>query len=71
VPAPPWLAEYHRAIALYRGRDFSEGCELFARVNAELGGGDFLCQMYRERCAEYLAEGPPMDWDGSYTLKEK
>jgi hypothetical protein len=32
---------------------------------------DFLCTMYRLRCAAYEQKPPPEDWDGSFTLEEK
>jgi adenylate cyclase len=70
-PPPAWLAVYHDAIKLYRGRQFAEAIARFAAVQKEIGGEDFLCTMYAGRCAEYIKQPPPDNWDGSHTLSEK
>jgi adenylate cyclase len=70
-PPPAWLAPYHEAIKLYRGRQFAEAITRFETVQKEIGGGDFLCIMYTERCADYIKQPPPANWDGSHTLSEK
>ncbi len=69
-PAPEWLADYHRARALYVARDFPAAAALFREVKERIGD-DFLCEHYAERCTRYTSEPPPPDWDGSYTLTEK
>jgi adenylate cyclase len=71
VPPPEWLADYHRARALYAERKFAEAGELFRATKARMGGEDFLCEMYLERCALYAQESPEGEWDGSYTMTEK
>jgi adenylate cyclase len=71
VPAPEWLDDYHRARELYVGRKFGEAAVLFREVLARMGGEDYLCTMYAERCDQYAKEPPPADWDGSYTMTEK
>jgi adenylate cyclase len=70
-PPPGWLAIYHEAIKLYRGRKFPEAAARFEAARAEMGGEDFLCTMYRLRCSAYEQKPPPEDWDGSFTLEEK
>jgi len=70
-PAPAWLEKYQDAIRLYRGRKFAEAAALFEIARNEIGGKDYLCEMYAERCGVYLKEPPPADWDGSYKLTEK
>ncbi len=70
-PPPAWLAAYHEAIKLYRGRQFAQAISRFEAVQKEIGGGDFLCTMYAGRCADYIKQPPPENWDGSYTLVEK
>jgi adenylate cyclase len=32
---------------------------------------DKLCAIHVERCAHYLNEPPPEDWDGVWVMKEK
>jgi len=71
LPPPAWLAVYHEAIKLYRARKFSEAAACFDNARKEMVGEDFLCTMYRLRCAAYEQKPPPEDWDGSFTLAEK
>jgi adenylate cyclase len=70
-PAPAWLEKYQGAVKLYRSRKFAEAASLFETARKEVGGKDYLCEMYIERCRVYLEEPPPADWDGSYKLTEK
>ena len=70
-PAPAWLAAYHEAIQLFRGRQFDRAGELFKGVLREIGGQDHICEMYIGRCAAYVATPPPEDWNGAFTLTEK
>ena len=71
IPPPEWLADYHKARALYVERKFTEAAALFRAVNVRIGGEDYLCETYATRCDRYAQEPPPADWDGSYTLTEK
>lgn len=71
VPAPAWLAEYHDGMVHFRAQRWAEAETLFRAVNAQLGGNDFLCQMYLARLAEFAAHPPPANWDGAHTLTEK
>ena len=71
LPPPAWLAIYHEAIKLYRGRQFAEAAARFDDARKEMGVEDFLCTMYRLRCSTYEQKPPPDDWDGSFVLEEK
>ena len=71
TPTPAWLARWHEAVALFRTARFAEATPLFQNVAAEIGGEDFLCEMYLARIAEYAQTPPPADWDGAHTLSEK
>ncbi len=72
APAPPWLETYHRALDAYEHRNFVEAAAGFAEAASLRGpAGDPLCEEYRHRCAAFLAEPPPADWDGAYTLSSK
>lgn len=71
TPPPEWLADYHKARALYVERKFTEAAALFRAVNVRIGGDDFLCETYATRCDRYAQDPPPADWDGTYTLTEK
>ena len=71
VSPSAWLAKYHETIKLYRSRKFAEAAELFKVVREEIGGEDFLCEMYLSRCDAYQLSPPTENWDGSFTLAEK
>ncbi|MEY4917201.1 MAG: hypothetical protein RL616_1114 [Verrucomicrobiota bacterium] len=71
VPPPAWLTVYHDAVKLYRARKFSEATEQFETARQQIGGEDFLCEMYLSRCAAYEISPPPENWDGSFTLSDK
>lgn len=71
VPPPDWLADYHEARQRYLARQFAEAATLFQDVKTRLGGEDFLCDLYLGFCAQFQAEPPPQDWDGSRELTEK
>jgi adenylate cyclase len=70
-PPPAWLETYHVAVKLYRHREFKEAADRFEFSRKEIGGEDFLCEMYLSRCAAYALSPPPDNWDGSFTLVEK
>jgi adenylate cyclase len=70
-PAPAWLGRYHEAIQLFRKQRFEDAAGMFRAVSTEIGGEDFLCGMYLERCALFLKEPPPADWNGAFVLSEK
>ena len=64
-------AGYHEAIALFRSREFTRACALFKTVLSEIGGKDFLCEMYISSCERYLAAPPPENWIGNFVLLDK
>ncbi len=70
-PPPAWLAKYHEAIQLYRGRKFDAALAKFREVQQEIGSEDFLCEMYLEQCENLFHQGLKSAWDGSFTLSEK
>ena len=70
-PPSAWLAVYHEAVRLYRARKFLEAAAQFEAARHQIGGADFLCEMYASRCAAFQISPPPDNWDGSFTLAEK
>ena len=70
-PAPAWLEKYTDSGKIYRRRKIVLATKLFQTARKEIGGKDYLCEMYIERCEVYLEEPPPPDWDGSFKLTEK
>lgn len=71
APEPAWLADYHKALALHRARDFAGAASLFESVKQRIGGDDFLCDWYIALARRYEVDPPDSDWDGSETLTEK
>jgi adenylate cyclase len=65
-----FLQTYRNALDQYRGRKFKEAIKTFRSAEA-LRGTDQVCAMYIERCEHYLAEPPPPEWTGVYTMKDK
>ncbi|HEY1663151.1 MAG TPA: adenylate/guanylate cyclase domain-containing protein [Verrucomicrobiae bacterium] len=70
-PPPAWLAKYHEAIQLYRGRQFEQAMAKFREAQQEIGVEDFLCDMYIEQCENLFHQGLKSGWDGSFALSEK
>lgn len=71
APEPAWLADYHKALALHRAREFAGAASLFESVKQRIGGDDFLCDWYAALARRYQVDPPLADWDGSETLTEK
>lgn len=63
------VARFEAALARYRARDFAHArAELEALVKDT---GDEPSKLYLERCEIFLAEPPPADWNGVWTMTEK
>jgi len=71
VPAPAWLAKYHEGVRLYRAKKFGEAVKILHEAKREIGGEDFLCDMYIEQCENLFQQGLKSEWDGSFALSEK
>ena len=67
---PPWLVEYHRAVTLYRSRQFHEAAGVFRNL-AEQSVGGALCRMYLSRCECFINIPPDPNWDGIHLMTEK
>jgi adenylate cyclase len=64
------LPRYVEALALYRGRKFTDARKLFEELLAARSD-DALAEIYRARSARYEAQPPPADWDGVEKLESK
>ncbi|MDO8312774.1 MAG: adenylate/guanylate cyclase domain-containing protein [Sideroxyarcus sp.] len=64
------LERFHSALALYRARKWSAARMAFTDLNAELPD-DKPCKIYIERCAFFVENPPPADWDGVFNRAEK
>jgi adenylate cyclase len=56
------LEQYQRGLAAYHNRDFELGLQYF-KAALELDEHDGPSALYVERCAEYMVDPPPADWD--------
>jgi class 3 adenylate cyclase len=54
---------YHDGIKLYYKRSFKKALRHF-RASLEQLPGDYLCEVYIDRCRELIATPPPADWNG-------
>ncbi len=54
----------------YKQRDWQKAQEIFDEALL-INNRDALSRMYRDRCAHFLREPPPDDWDGVWTMKTK
>ena len=63
------LAIFERALAAYRGGDFTSARDDFAEFAAH-NPDDRTSALYLERLAE-MADGPPAGWDGVTTFRSK
>jgi len=63
-------ALHHKALKLYYRKDFKGAENLFKKVQEHIPG-DYLSEMFLERCKNYIKNPPPPDWVGLEVLKEK
>jgi class 3 adenylate cyclase len=59
---------FHKALALFEGRDWGSAAAGFRRV-LELSPRDGPAKLFLERCEK--GPPPPQDWDGVFELKDK
>lgn len=64
------LDQYNQGYKLYRERKFTEALEFFKK-GFELDPKDPVCELYIERCEEFIQHPPPQDWDGVFIMKTK
>jgi adenylate cyclase len=67
---PEFLQLYRLAMDEYLARRFADAAKGFEAARG-LRPEDKVCAMYLERCAHYLKEPPPADWNGVWVLTEK
>lgn len=61
---------YNEGLTLYKKKQFKEAKEKFEEA-LKLVPNDGPCQLYINRCEDYIANPPPDDWDGVYTMTTK
>ncbi|MBX7157524.1 MAG: adenylate/guanylate cyclase domain-containing protein [Verrucomicrobiae bacterium] len=67
VLTPLWLMDYHQAVSLFQGRQFSRALTLFEQVHKQLGE-DVLCDLYEARCKDLLAHTPSESWEAVFSV---
>lgn len=72
-PPADWtecLEHFRAGYGLYHEKKFEEASARFQEA-LRVRPGDPVSELYVERCAEYIAEPPPSDWDGVHVMKTK
>ena len=57
---------FEEGLVLYRSRNFKDAKIIFKELLA-LNVEDLACQVYIDRCKNFIETPPPEDWDGVYT----
>jgi len=63
------LPGFEEGLKRYRSQEFSAARELFEELAETYNDGP--SRLYAGRCAEYIENPPPGNWDGVYTAKSK
>jgi len=61
---PDWVDTWNEALRAYQGRLWETALSLF-RAFERGHPRDYVAQLYVERCARFLSQPPPADWDGA------
>lgn len=64
------LGCYASAMELYRKREWETAARFFGEALV-LHPGDTLSKVYADRCAHFLREPPPDEWDGIWVMHSK
>ena len=65
-----FCTDFKIAFAAYVKKDWPVGLSLFQKLASE-NPDDKLCQIYVDRCRDYLQNPPDASWDGGYQFHEK
>jgi adenylate cyclase len=61
--------EFSDALKLYRSREFASALQKFEELSTQKH--DHVSTLYAERCREFIAEPPPVEWGGVFVAKTK
>lgn len=64
------VTQYEKGLKLYKARDFGAAQAAF-KLALSISETDGPSKTYMNRCAEYVKNPPPADWDGVFTLDSK
>lgn len=65
-----YLECHEEGVRLFRIKNFTEALEMFDSMLAHRPD-DFLAQMYKERCEEFMRQPPEESWNGVVVFTEK
>ncbi|MCO4782176.1 MAG: CHASE2 domain-containing protein [Candidatus Cloacimonetes bacterium] len=72
---PEFLAgmkAYEDAIeTYYLGRRFEEGIQVFEDLKSHRGGTDIACDLYIDRCKDFIENPPDENWNGVFVATSK
>lgn len=61
--------EFREALRLYKNSDFTRALQMFERLYSRHNDG--VSTLYIERCHDFIASPPPVNWDGVFVAKSK
>jgi len=64
------VQSFERITEAYEARDWEKACSL-AEAHVKVFKEDHVTEIYLERCRQFAASPPPVDWDGVFALKSK
>lgn len=65
------LTLFQQGYETYHARKFAEAQSLFKKGLDLYEGQEPVCELYIERCQDYIDSPPPEGWDGVYVMKTK
>ncbi|MCJ8345320.1 adenylate/guanylate cyclase domain-containing protein, partial [bacterium] len=66
------MKEYEDAIfTYYLGRKFEEAIEIFEDLKKHRGGKDVACDLYIDRCKDFIENPPDESWNGVFVATSK
>ena len=66
------LAKFNEAVdTYYMGRRFEEGIQVFKDLKKYRDGDDKACDLYIDRCKNFLENPPDEDWNGVFVATSK
>ena len=65
-----FIKEYEEALELYFKKYFEKALKKFKGA-ISIRNEDKSCELFIERCKEYIKSPPAKEWDGVFEMKEK
>jgi len=61
---------YKKGLVLYKMGNWNTACDYFNKT-LQIAPGDYLCELYLDRCREFQENPPPPEWGGAIALDFK